>query len=249
MGAFIIAQLMQIRNGRDTMEGHNGHRSRMKKHFLEHGADNFEDHHLLEMLLFFALPRVDTNLLAHNLLEYFGTIDGVLDASPDELTSIPGVGQHAAALIKLIPALGQRYILSKNNVGTILATTEDAGRFLMPRFLGRRDETVQLVCLDSKMKVVSCRLIASGDVTAAHISVRKVVETALAQNAPYVLLAHNHVNGLALPSSEDVITTNRLEEALALVGITLLDHIVVAGDDFVSLKDNGTLKTSTRPDA
>lgn len=227
------------------MDGHNGHRMRMKKSFLEHGSDSFDDHHLLEMLLFFALPRVDTNLLAHDLLDRFGSIDGVLDASPDELTSVSGVGEHAATLLKLIPALGRRYLTSKNSVGSILATTEDAGRFLIPRFLGRRDETVMLVCLDTKMKAVSCRMIASGDVSAAHISVRKVVEQALAQNAPYVLLGHNHVNGLALPSSEDVSTTQRLAAALALVGVTLLDHIIVAGDDFVSLKENGVLEPDT----
>lgn len=223
------------------MEGHNGHRTRMKKRFLEHGSDSFDDHHLLEMLLFFALPRVNTNLLAHDLLDRFGSIEGVLDAAPDELMGVPGMGEHAAALVKLIPALGQRYLAAKNSVGSILATTEDAGKFLIPRFLGRRDETVMLVCLDTKMKAVSCRLIASGDVSAAHISVRKVVEQALAQNAPYVLLGHNHVNGLALPSSEDVATTRRLQEALSLVGVTLLDHIIVAGDDFVSLKENGVL--------
>ncbi len=223
------------------MEGHNGHRARMKKRFLEHGSDSFDDHHLLEMLLFFALPRVNTNLLAHDLLDRFGSIEGVLDAAPDELMSVPGMGEHAAALVKLIPALGRRYLAAKNSVGSILATTEDAGQFLIPRFLGRRDETVMLVCLDTKMKAVSCRMIASGDVSAAHISVRKVVEQALAQNAPYVLLGHNHVNGLALPSSEDVATTQRLQEALSLVGVTLLDHIIVAGDDFVSLKENGVL--------
>lgn len=241
MGAFIIAQLVQIRNGRDTMQAHKGHRERMKKRFLEHGADSFDDHHLLEMLLYFALPRVDTNLLAHDLLERFGSIDGVLDAVPEELMTVPGVGEHATTLIKLIPALGRRYLSSKNSIGTVLATTEAVGKFLLPRFLGRRDETVLLLCLDGKMKAVSCRVVASGDVSAAHISVRKVVEQALAQNVPYVLLAHNHVNGLALPSSEDVTTTKQLEAALALVGVTLIDHIIVAGDDFVSLKDNGVL--------
>lgn len=214
----------------------------MKKRFLEHGADSFDDHHLLEMLLFFALPRVNTNLLAHGLLERFGGIDAVLDASPDELKAVPGMGENATALLKLIPALGQRYLSAKNSVGTILSNTEDAGKFLLPRFVGRRDETVLLVCLDTKMKAVSCRMVASGDVSAAHISVRKVVEQALAQNAPFVLLAHNHVNGLALPSSEDVTTTKHLEEALALVGVTLLDHIIVAGDDFVSLRENGVLR-------
>lgn len=223
------------------MSDHKGHRERMKKRFLEHGAEGLEDHKLLEILLYFALPRVDTNLLAHDLLEHFGSIDAVMEATPEELMSLAGVGENAATLIKLIPAIGQRYLLSKNAVGTVLANTEDAGQFLMPRFLGRRDETVLLVCLDTKMKAVSCRTVASGDVTAAHISVRKVVELALAQNAPFVILAHNHVNGLALPSSEDLATTQHLKNALAMVGVTLLDHIIVAGDDFVSLKENGVL--------
>ncbi len=224
------------------MDTHNGHRQRMKKRFLEHGADGLDDHQLLELLLFYALPRVDTNPMAHELLDRFGTIDAVLEANAEELAAVPGLGENAAALIKLVPALGRRYLASKNSVGSILACTEDAGQFLLPRFLGRRDETVMLVCLDSKMKAVSCRTIASGDVCVAHISVRKVVEKALAQNAPYVLLAHNHVNGLALPSAEDIATTRRLQEALALVGVTLVDHIIVAGDDFVSLKENGVLQ-------
>lgn len=224
------------------MDTHNGHRQRMKKRFLEHGADGMDDHHLLELLLFYALPRVDTNPLAHELLERFGTIDAVMEANAEDLMTVPGLGENAAVLIKLVPALGRRYLASKNSIGSILASTEDAGNFLLPRFLGQRDETVMLVCLDTKMKAVSCRTIASGDVCAAHISVRKVVEKALAQNAPYVLLAHNHVNGLALPSVEDIATTRHLQEALALVGITLLDHIIVAGDDFVSLKENGVLQ-------
>lgn len=224
------------------MSVHDGHRQRMKKRFLEYGADGFDDHNLLELLLFFALPRVDTNRTAHELLERFGSIDAVLEATGDELMASPGVGENAAVLLKLVPALARRYLTAKNSVGSVLASTEDAGRFLLPRFLGRRDETVLLVCLDTKMKAVSCRPIASGDVSAAHISVRKVVEQALAQNAPFVLLAHNHVNGLALPSAEDVATTRRLQEALALVGVTLVDHIVVAGDDFVSLKENGVLE-------
>lgn len=224
------------------MSDHTGHRKRMKKRFLEHGAEGLEDHNLLEILLYFALPRVDTNLLAHALLEYFGSIDAVMEATAEELMAVEGVGENAAALIKLIPAIGQRYLASKNAVGSVLANTEDAGNFLLPRFLGRRDETVLLVCLDTKMKAVSCRTVASGDVSSAHISVRKVVELALAQNAPFVMLAHNHVNGLALPSAEDIETTRHLKDALALVGVTLIDHIIVAGDDFVSLKENGVLE-------
>ena len=223
------------------MSLHDGHRARLKKRFLEYGAEGIDDVNLLELLLFFALPRVDTNETAHELLDRFGTIDGVLEASADELLATPGVGENAAVLLKLIPTLAKRYLAAKNSIGSILASTEDAGFFLLPRFLGERDETVLLVCMDTKMKVVSCRKIASGDVSVAHLSIRKVVEQALAQNAPYVILAHNHIGGFALPSVEDVNATLQLRDALSLVGVTLIDHIVVSGDDFVSMKDDGSL--------
>lgn len=223
------------------MSLHDGHRARLKKRFLEYGAEGIDDVNLLELLLFFALPRVDTNETAHELLDRFGTIDGVLEASADELRATPGVGESATVLLKLIPTLAKRYLAAKNSIGSILASTEDAGDFLLPRFLGERDETVLLVCMDTKMKVVSCRKIASGDVSVAHLSIRKVVEQALAQNAPYVILAHNHIGGFALPSVEDVNATLQLRDALSLVGVTLIDHIVVSGDDFVSMKDDGSL--------
>ena len=223
------------------MSLHDGHRARLKKRFLEYGAEGIDDVNLLELLLFFALPRVDTNETAHELLDRFGTIDGVLEASADELRATPGVGESATVLLKLIPTLAKRYLAAKNSIGSILASTEDAGDFLLPRFLGERDETVLLVCMDTKMKVVSCRKIASGDVSVAHLSIRKVVEQALAQNAPYVILAHNHIGGFALPSVEDVNATLQLRDALSLVGVTLIDHIVVSGADFVSMKDDGSL--------
>ncbi len=223
------------------MSLHDGHRARLKKRFLEYGAEGIDDVNLLELLLFFALPRVDTNETAHELLDRFGSIDGVLEASADELRATPGVGESATVLLKLIPTLAKRYLAAKNSIGSILASTEDAGDFLLPRFLGERDETVLLVCMDTKMKVVSCRKIASGDVSVAHLSIRKVVEQALAQNAPYVILAHNHIGGFALPSVEDVNATLQLRDALSLVGVTLIDHIVVSGDDFVSMKDDGSL--------
>lgn len=225
------------------MGEHTGHRKRMKKYFLENGAQGLADHQILELLLFYALPRVDTNPLAHRLIDEFGDIEALLDAPAAELVSTPGLGESAAVLLKLIPELGRRYLAAKSQIGTILTCTEDAGRFLLPRFLGRRDETVMQVCLDAKLKVVSCRVVASGDVTTAHISVRKVVEQALSQNAPFVLLAHNHVSGFAIPSREDVTTTQQLQKALSLVGVTLVDHIIVAGDDFVSLLESGYMET------
>ena len=223
------------------MNEHQGHRQRLRRRFLRHGLENFDDHTALELLLFYALPRMDTNRLAHQLLEAFGTLDGVLDAAPEELMRVEGIGENAAALIRLIPAMAARYMESKSRVGSILATPEAAGAYVMPYFMGSREERILMVCMDAKMKALDCRVLATGDVTTANVSVRKVVEFAVKRNAPTVLMAHNHVGGLALPSKEDVESTLRLRELLRGVGITLVDHIVVADNDFVSMRDSGYL--------
>lgn len=224
------------------MEEHGGHRERMRARFLKYGLDNFDDHNVLELLLFYALPRVDTNVVAHRLLERFGSLDGVFDATEADLTAVPGMGPQAAGLIRLIPALACRYLTAKADPGEILADSRAAGKYLIPRFVGQRNETVLLVCLDAKLKALGCTNLGSGGVNSVRVNIRRVVQTALAQNASAVILAHNHASGIALPSVEDKTTTAMVREALELVGVTLADHIIVAGDDFVSFADSGLLK-------
>jgi DNA repair protein RadC len=216
----------------------------MKRRFLEHGLESFEDHHVLEILLFYALPRVDVNPLAHNLIKRFGSLAAVFDAPLDELEMVEGIGRNAATLIKLIPQVARRYMISRASFGDILDSSEKAGRYLLPRFFGERDEVVYLVCLDAKCKVLNCRLMFRGSVNSANVSIRKIVETALSFNATSVILAHNHTSGIALPSREDQITTRKIEAALKAVDIALTDHIIVADEDFVSLADSGFFRNA-----
>lgn len=221
------------------MNEHSGHRKRMRERFLSHGLDNFDDHNVLELLLFYALPRQDTNALAHRLMERFGSLDAVLDATVEELTAVEGMGPSAAALLKLVLGVGRRYQICKNEPGKILSSTVAVGQYLVPRFLGQRDETVLLLCLDAKMKLLCCREVGQGDVSCARLNLRRVMETALGQNAAAVILAHNHISGIALPSPEDLNTTAQVYQLLRQVNVVLQDHIIVAGDDFISLKDDG----------
>jgi len=218
---------------------HDGHRKRMKNRFFEHGLESFDDHNVLEILLFYALPRVDTNEIAHALMTRFGSLAAVFDAPADELEKVPGVGENAALLIKLIPQIARRYMISRGSFDDILDSTQKAGEYLIPRFYAERDEVVYMVCLDAKCKVLNCQLLFRGGVNSASVSVRKIVENALLYNATSVIIAHNHTSGIALPSKEDEITTRQIEAALAAVEITLADHIIVADDDYVSLADNG----------
>lgn len=218
---------------------HEGHRQRLIDRFRKEGLDGFTDVQMLELLLFFCIPRRDTNLLAHELLARFGNLHQVLETPVHELEKVDGIGKHASTLISLIRQLARSYGVSQVSAEKILNTTSKCGEYLKPFFLGKRDETVYLLSLDAKCKVLSCMEVGKGSVNSAGLSIRKIVETALAVNATSVVLSHNHPSGLALPSNEDVVTTRRVAMALNAVGIFLADHIIVADDDFVSLAQSG----------
>lgn len=217
---------------------HEGHRQRTKEEFLAR-PDSFPDHKLLELLLFYASPRKDTNPIAHALMERFGTVAGVLDATPEELRKVPGVGDHVISLLKVVKETSGRYLAARTSMEEIVKTIDDADLLLRPYFFGARNERVFLLCMDGKHKNLGIRKIGEGNVNAADITTRKVVEAALSLNASYVILSHNHVSGLALPSDEDKATTCYLAKVLRAVGVELADHLIFTDDDMVSLKDSG----------
>ncbi len=220
------------------MGTHDGHRGRMKAEFLAR-PDSFPDHKLLELALFYVNPRSDTNPLAHELLDRFGTLAGVLDATPEELQKVPGVGGHAAVLFKVIKEYSGRYLTARTRMDQIARGSRDYFSLLRPYFFGARNEQLCLLCMDGKYKVLGVRKLGEGNVNAVHATTRLVVEAALSLNAAAVVLAHNHVSGLALPSPEDVATTRSLSGVLGQVGVQLEDHLILVDDDMVSLRDSG----------
>lgn len=222
-----------------NQDTHKGHRDRLKERFLRQGLDGFSDIQALELLLFYAIPRADTNPIAHDLLERFGSLSRVLDAAPEELKQVKGVSSHTAVLLKLAVELGRFYQVDCAQRVKCLTTLDACGAYLVPYFFGRTRETVFLLCMDAKCKVLCCREVSQGGVNSASISIRKIVETALYAGATTVVLAHNHPSGMALPSNEDVQTTRRVAAALAAVEIHLADHIVVADGDYVSMVQSG----------
>lgn len=221
------------------MSIHEGHRKRLKERFRAEGLDHFGERHVLELLLFYCIPRIDTAPLAQRLLDHFGNLSQVLEASVEELEKVSGVGENVSTLLALTTQIGRYYQVNRSTNPVILSTTELCGNYLMPHFHGRRNETVFLLCLDAKRKLLCCREVGEGSVNSANVPIRRIVEMALAVNATSVVLAHNHPSGFAVPSDEDVHTTKRLAAALDTVDIILADHIVVADDEFVSLKDSG----------
>lgn len=221
---------------------HTGHRARLRKRFLDEGLDTFNEINALELLLFYCVPRKDTNELAHKLIRYFGNYTHVLSAPISELMKVEGVTEHIATYLSIQGAAVRYYMINRKFGGTIAHTTEDYGNILLPYFIGKTNETVYMLCLDAKCKVLCCREVSEGSVNAASISMRKIMDLALSSNATSVVLAHNHPSGLAIPSPEDQETTRRVANALKAVDVILVDHLIIADADYISMAQSGIFR-------
>ena len=217
-----------------------GHRNRVRERYLNTGLDTFQDYEALELLLFYAIPRKDTKSTAKNLIARFGSLPAVLDATVEELTEAD-LSPNAAILLKLVPDMNRYYAVKTDGAGQKVHSTSDAGKILCAMFQHEQTESVRLLCLNAGGKVLKLALLNEGDINAVHFSVRKIVETALSAKAVSVILAHNHPGGTLTPSREDLDATNSAKAALSTVGIQLLDHLIISGDGYCSLREEGYL--------
>ena len=195
---------------------HKGHRKTLKKKFIENGLDVFEPHEALELYLYYAIPRKDTNPLAHRLLDRFVTLAGVCDAPIDELIEEFGLTENTAVLLKLLPEMARLYNESKLSNDNVI-DLDTIGDLIKSKFIGRTEEVVVLLLGDAKGKII--------DLSIRH-------------NARLAFIAHNHPSGNALPSKNDLATTDALKATLNTVGVRLFDHFIVTDDDYVSLRES-----------
>jgi DNA repair protein RadC len=215
---------------------HSGHRQRLKRRFLSEGANSFEEHVLLELLLFYGIPMKDTNETAHMLIDRFGSIAGVLEADIEELTEIPEIGVHAATLLKVVHGImHRREKPSETSKTPVCNTIVKLAEEILPLYKNASVELVHLTILDSSMRVIKHELMLEGSVNSAAITARSLAETGLAKGACTVVLSHNHPNGIAVPSFEDISTTKMIAELFDMIDVPLLEHIIVAGGTYLPL--------------
>lgn len=218
---------------------HDGHRQRRREQFLLRGEEAFADYELLELLLFYAIPRRDTNPIAHELMNKFGTLQGVLSAPVQELEKVEGMGRGAATLLKLVTPVCRRARLSRRD--EVLDTSEGIGGYFLDLLAGEREEVCYQLCLDAKGRRLSTVRLSQGEAAAVGLNVRKIVENTIFSGAVLVALAHNHPSGVALPSPEDCAATRQVAAALDAVGVRLVEHIIVADEDYISMRQEGYL--------
>ena len=218
---------------------HEGHRKRVRKKFLINGLDQFESHDILEFILFYAHARGDTNDLAHRLLQQFGSIAGVLDAPYEALLKEEGVGEVTAVFLKMIPQFCRIYYDEKANTGKDkkrkIYSFEEAKEVLSTKYIGRENEVVMLILLDSQNRMLYCDVVEKGSINSVPIYIRKIVSLALQYHAVSAIISHNHPSGNPLPSPGDLSVTKEIYHALKAVQVTLVDHIIFADGDYVSM--------------
>lgn len=215
---------------------HAGHRQRMKKRFIEYGFKGMEQHEILEMVLYYAIPRKDTNLLAHRLLERYGSFAKVCDTPVDVLERDFGLSESAAVLLKMLPALAQIYAESRFDLKYI--DMHKAVDVLRPKFIGAVSEKIALALSDANDKLILSDVIMEGSISSTEMPIRKIVDLALRHNARYAYVAHNHPSELCVPSRQDLETTRIISETLNSIGVVLVDHIIFTSTEHFSIRSH-----------
>jgi DNA repair protein RadC len=216
---------------------HVGHRQRVKSRYLSEGLDGFQDHEVLEFLLFYCIPMKDTNELAHKMIRQFGTLADLFEADPKEISKKCKVSENTAILVSLITSLTRRYYKVKWGNKPVLNSSSIAGEYAISLFTGRVYEAFFVLCLNSQNKLNYADLVHEGTINEVPVYPRLCVETALRHKANSVILAHNHPGGSLHPSAADIEVTRKIKKAMEAIAINVIDHIIVAGDRYVSLAE------------
>lgn len=220
---------------------HEGHRKRVKKRYTKDGLDCFEDHQVLEFLLYYCYPRIDTNEIAHKMIKKYGSLYHLFDSSPLDIMKNCGVTENVAILVSLVPNLARRYLQSRWKEKTILDNTGSLGQYAISLFIAKKYECFYLILLNTQYGVITTELVHEGSVDSVPIYPRNIVEVCLRYNASFAIFAHNHPSGDITPSAEDLQITRELTKSLMLIDVEVLDHVIVGGEAFFSFSKSELL--------
>lgn len=227
---------------------HAGHRKRLRERYARSGMEDFAPHEVLELLLTYVIPRVDVNNQAHALIDRFGSVAGVMDATEKELRDVKGIGPEAAQFLKMLPEVFRHYQLANCDSKDTFDTVAKLGDYLRAKYTGVTVERVFLILLDNSLKIKACIHLCDGSVNCSSVTVRTIAEHAFRENASAVVLAHNHPRGLAIPSGADLEVTQTVECALETIGVPLLEHLIVTENSCAPIlrHHKGLLRSSPR---
>jgi DNA repair protein RadC len=220
---------------------HSGHRERVKRRFIHEGLNNFAPHEILELALFYCIPMKDVNELAHKMINAFGGLHHLVEASPKEIMSRCGVNENTAVFVSFLSRFAQHYFQERWSKRVVLDNFKNAGEYLVNVFMTRRVEAFCLTCLDASRRLNSTDIISEGTIGEAPVYLRNIIQTALLHNAVCVILSHNHPGGSTQPSRADINATRQIINAFSYIDIVVLDHIIICDNGFFSFAEHNLL--------
>lgn len=221
---------------------HEEHRKRMKERFNQNGLKSFQPHEILEMALYYCIPYKDTNALAHDLLSRYGSINQLLKTDPQYLMEIKGVGGNTATFLSFLKQFVEYYVSQEDTEKLNLKKHSACVEFVKKQLRYQEKEQLLVLCLDSQMYYIRHDILSTGMVNQTSVNIRSIVNHALKFNSTGVVIAHNHPSGTPEPTIEDNVLTETLYKALNYVEISLLDHIVIAGNEYYSYFKDGKIE-------
>ena len=228
-------------NGR-TENIHKDHRKRLRKELLDCGFNVSNEHRLLEFILFHCYSQIDTNPIAHNLINTFGSLANVLEASYSELIKVKGVGHNTATFLTSLLPIFNYYKNQKTNAKCKITTTKDYVNYFGERIKHENEEKILLIFLNNKYEVFKNVIVSFGDENSVEVKTNLIVNATLSNNTDKIIAMHNHPSGNPTPSSEDLFTTENLFYKLKVLNINLLDHIIVSTNGYYSFKEAGLIE-------
>lgn len=216
---------------------HKGHRERMKKRFKQEGFENWQPHNVLEYLLFYVIPVANTNDTAHNIIDSCGSFNDVFHASREQLKDVSNVGEKTAEFIYTLGEFVRFYNKTRYDNSAFVMNSDTAEEYFLDLFDGKKREYLYMLCLDSRNRIIFKDVIFEGTFENIDIDTSKILRIAIKCDATYVVLAHNHPSGILKPSQADIITTQMINRVLAVGGIKLMDHIIVADGKCLGLRE------------
>lgn len=220
---------------------HQQHRQRMKQRFLKEGLDNFQPHEILEMLLYYTIPQRNTNDIAHNLINKYGSLEKVLQADIDSLIEEKYITENTAVLFKLITQTTKIYNTRCSDERAVLTEKKSIEKFFVSLYVGETSEKLYAVCLDESLRVIDFKNVSEGTSDSVRINIRDIIEFSIKCKSNKIIISHNHPNFDEQPSREDIEQTRRIETILKGIDITLIDHIIVSRDKIFSMRGEGII--------
>ena len=215
-----------------------GHRSRIRNKFLDHGLEVFQDYEVLELMLDFVARQKDMKPVAKDMIIQFGSLQGALDASDEELLAINGIGEAGLVMLRAFKEVSARYLSQASNKEILRENIDNLIESCRLKMGNLKDEEFHLLSMNSNFSLLKEDIIAKGTIDQAAVYPRKVLETALKNKAAFLICCHNHPDGNLEPSEQDKTLTRALQLALKPVDIEIYDHLIIAGQGYFSFREN-----------